>query len=89
MNECEVGPAFFRALSFVLDQPTPLTVVLEDDPSVCRPCEMSVLKQSLLFFDRMATANLYKIAEQLGVHLGNVIDCIEDLELIIDRLSAQ
>ena len=89
MNESEVGSAFFRGLSFALDRPVPLTAVMDDDPSVCRPCEMSVLKQSLLFFDRMATANLFKVAEQLGVHLSNVIDCLEDLELILDRLSAQ
>ena len=32
---------------------------------------------------------IYKVAEFLAVYLSDVIDCIEDLALVIERLPAQ
>ena len=49
---------------------------------------MSIIKQSLLFYDREATVSIYKIAELLNIYLSDVIDCIEDLVIVIERLPA-
>lgn len=50
---------------------------------------MPVLKQSLLFKDHQATTAIFVIAENLSLYLSDVIDCIEDLDLVIQELPAQ
>ena len=80
---------FTRTLEYVLDRPTPMQVVTSDEDSFRQPREMSIMKQSLLYGERKATVSIYKIAELLEIYLNNVIDCIEDLVIIFERLSAQ
>ena len=53
------------------------------------PQDISIIKQSLLFGERKATVSIFKIAELLNIYLGDVIDCLEDLAVVIERLPAQ
>ena len=66
-----------------------MQVVRGDDDSFKQPREMSIMKQSLLFGERKATVSIYKIAELFDIYLNSVIDCIEDLVIVIERLPAQ
>ena len=80
---------FKELLGYVLDHPTPLQIEREDSVDFIVPQDLSIMKQSLLFKERKATVSIYKIAELLKIYLGDVIDCIEDLAIIIERLPSQ
>ena len=81
---------FLQTLAYVLNRPTKVTVKrILNDPKLPMPRSISIMKQSLLFKEPKSTVRIYKIAELLKIYLSDVIDCIEDLGVLITRLPAQ
>ena len=61
----------------------------EDEISITLT-DLSILKQGLLFHDSKARVSIYKVAEVIGTfNLADYITCIDDLELLIERLPMQ
>ena len=79
---------FLRTLGFILDRPTPVKIQRQNNTKVC---DLSILKQCLLFSQEnaRAAAKIFQIAEQLELYFSNYIDTLDDLALIIEKIPAQ
>ena len=71
-------------MHYILDRPTPVRV--KDNEHLT---DLSILKHCLLYADRKASLAVYRIGELLSMNLADYITCINDLQLIIERLPSQ
>ena len=60
-------------------RPSPVHFIQPNEVGNMTPQDMSIIKQSLLWHDRNATASIFMVASKLNIYLSDVADCIEDL----------
>ena len=71
-------------MNYIMDRPTPIRVKESENLT-----DLSILKHCLLYSDRKAMLGVYKLGEFLQRNLSDYITCINDLQLIVERLPAQ